>query len=67
MVIIEDKYLKAADLEEGELKTEIAIMLFQQERLSLRKAAELVGVHWLEFMKLLNRREISLHYDESLL
>jgi predicted HTH domain antitoxin len=67
MVIIEEKHLKAADLKEGELKTEIAIMLFQQERLSLRKAAELAGVHWLEFMKLLNRREISLHYDESLL
>jgi predicted HTH domain antitoxin len=67
MVVIEDKYLKASNLQEQELKIEIAVMLFEQERLSLRKAAELAGMHWLDFMKLLNEREISLHYDESLL
>lgn len=67
MVVIEDKYIKAADLEDQELKLEIAMMLFEQERLSLRKAAELAGIHWLEFMKMLNLREIPLHYDESLL
>ena len=67
MVVIEDKYLKASNLQEKELKVEIAVMLFEQERLSLRKAAELAGLHWLDFMKLLNEREISLHYDESLL
>jgi predicted HTH domain antitoxin len=67
MVIIEDKYLKAADMQDNELKIEIAVMLFQQERLSLRKAAGLAGMHWLDFMKLLSRREIPLHYDETML
>ena len=67
MLVIDDMYLKAAGLNELELKLEIAIMLFEQERLSLRKAASLAGIHWLDFMKTLDSRKIALHYDESLL
>jgi len=67
MLVIDDMYLKAAGLNELELKLEIAIMLFEQERLSLRKAASLAGIHWLDFMKILDSRKIALHYDESLL
>lgn len=67
MLIIEDSVLEAAGLSEKEFKIEIAILLFQQERLSLRKAASLSGMHWMDFMKLLDSRNIALHYDESLL
>lgn len=67
MLVIEDMYLKAAGLNELELKLEIAIMLFEQERLSLRKAASLAGIHWLDFMKILDSRKIALHYDETIL
>jgi predicted HTH domain antitoxin len=67
MLVIDDIYLKAAGLNELELKLEIAIMLFEQERLSLRKAASLAGIHWLDFMKTLDSRKIALHYDETLL
>jgi predicted HTH domain antitoxin len=67
MLVIDDIYLKAAGLNELELKLEIAIMLFEQQRLSLRKAASLSGIHWLDFMKVLNSRKIALHYDETLL
>ena len=67
MVLLEDTYLKATGYSEDELKLEVAVMLFAKEKLSLRKAASLAGVHWLEFMKELDRREIALHYDESLL
>lgn len=67
MLVIDDMYLKAAGLNELELKLEIAIMLFEQERLSLRKAASLAGIHWLDFMKTLDSRKIAIHYDETLL
>lgn len=67
MLVIEDIYLKAAGLNELELKLEIAVMLFEQDRLSLRKAAALAGIHWLDFMKVLDSRKIALHYDETLL
>lgn len=52
---------------ETEINIEMAIVLFQEEKLSLRKAAELAGMHWLDFMKLLNSREIPLHYDDTML
>lgn len=67
MIILEDSYLKATGYTEHELKIEIAVMLFAKEKLSLRKAASLAGMHWLEFMKELDKREIALHYDETLL
>ncbi len=67
MIILEDTYITAAGYTEQELKLEIAVMLFEKERLSLRKAASLAAMHWLDFMKELDRRKISIHYDESLL
>ena len=67
MLVIDDIYLKAAGLSEQELKLEIAILLFERERLSLRKAAALAGLHWLDFMKILDDRKINVHYDETLL
>ena len=67
MLVIEDSYLTASGYTGQELKLEIAVMLFEKERLSLRKAAALAGMHWLHFMQELNKRKIALHYDESLL
>jgi predicted HTH domain antitoxin len=65
--VIERLRSKARGFSEGELKLEIAVWLFEKERLSLRKAADLAGMHWLDFMKVLDSRGIALHYDESLL
>ena len=67
MLVLEDSYIKASGYSESELKLEIAVMLFERERLSLRKAADLAGLHWLVFMKELDSRMIALHYDESML
>ncbi len=67
MIILEDSYIEAAGLTESELKLEIAVMLFVKEKLSLRKAASLAAMHWLDFMKELDNRKIALHYDESML
>ncbi len=67
MLILDDNLIKATGYSEEEIKLEIAVMLFEKEKLSLRKAAALANMHWLNFMKELDSREISLHYDESLL
>ena len=67
MFLIEDTYIKASGYTETQLKLEIAVMLFEKEKLSLRKSALLAGMHWLNFMKELDSRQIALHYDESLL
>lgn len=67
MIVLEDLYIKATGYSEAELKLEIAVMLFEKEKLSLRKAAAMLGMHWLDFMKELDKRKIALHYDETLL
>jgi predicted HTH domain antitoxin len=61
-VTISDEILKSARLSEGELKVELAIALFQRDRLTLGQAAQLAGLPQLEFQRLLGGRQIPIHY-----
>lgn len=56
--------LDSARLTVPELKTEVAILLYTQGRLSLGKARELAGIGLWEFRQLLASRHIAPHYDE---
>ena len=60
---IPDDILTAAKITEEELKLEIAILLYQQKKLSIGKARHLAGMHLIEFQKELSRREICINYD----
>jgi predicted HTH domain antitoxin len=62
-VVISDDILQAAGMSEVELKLEIAIMLFQKERISIGKASRLAGMNQIQFQQLLARRGICIHYD----
>ena len=62
-LLISDEILKASGFSEHELLLEIVIMLFQQDKISLGKASELLGMHRLQFQKLLADRDICVHYD----
>lgn len=42
---------------------EIAIALFQQERISLSRASKIAGIELIDFQKLLADRDICVHYD----
>jgi len=42
---------------------EIAIALFQQERISLSRASKIAGMEIMDFQKLLADRDICVHYD----
>ena len=57
-----DDLLQSIKLTEAELKTELAIALFQQERLTLGQAAILAGLPQLGLQRLLASRRIPLHY-----
>ncbi len=57
--------LESARLSADELKTELAIALYAQQRLSIGKARELAGMSLWEFRQLLASRRIPPHYDES--
>lgn len=53
---------QSAELTQAELLREIAILLFQWERVTLGKAAQIAGMHQFEFQKLLASRKIAVHY-----
>ena len=42
---------------------EIALALFQQERVSLSRASKIAGIELMDFQKLLANRGICIHYD----
>jgi len=62
-VEIPDDILLATHLSPADLRVEIAVMLFQKEKLTLGRAAELADMGQLEFQRLLASREIPIHYD----
>ena len=61
-LVISDDIVKASGFSESELLLEIAIMLFQQDKISLGKSSELLGMHRMQFQKLLAERGICVHY-----
>lgn len=62
-VVISDEILHAARMSEAELKQEIAVMLFQKEKLTLGQASRLAGMNQLQFQHLLASRQIPVHYN----
>jgi predicted HTH domain antitoxin len=61
-VTIPDSVLEAARISESELKQEIAVLLFEKDKLTLAQAAKLAEMSRLRFQHLLASRGISLHY-----
>ncbi len=55
--------LSSTGLTEQELKQEIAIMLFQKEKLTLSQASKLAQQDLLQFQYTLASRKIPVHYD----
>ncbi|MGB3200801.1 MAG: UPF0175 family protein [Nodosilinea sp.] len=51
------------ELTETDLRTELAVALFQQERITLGTASHLAGLHQIEFQRLISDRGIGVHYD----
>lgn len=62
-LVISDDLVKASGFSENELLLEIVLMLFQQDKISLGKASELLGLHRMQFQKLISDRGICVHYD----
>jgi predicted HTH domain antitoxin len=61
-VTIPDEVLAAAHISGLELKQELALTLFQQERLTLAQASRLAELDQLAFQGLLAERKIPIHY-----
>lgn len=59
---IPDDVLQTARITPAELRQEIAVLLFAQERLTLGQASSLAGLSQYRFQHLLASREIPIHY-----
>jgi predicted HTH domain antitoxin len=62
-VVLSEETLRAADLTAGELRQELAILLFRQDELTLIQAAKLAAMAPLPFQHLLASRGIGPHYE----
>ena len=60
---IPENVLEATRMSLQEIKLELAITLFQQEKLSFGKARELAGVDFWTLQQILGSRGIHPHYD----
>jgi predicted HTH domain antitoxin len=61
-VVIPDEILQTTRLTAAELIQELAVALFQREKLTLGQASHLAGMNQWQFQQLLASRQIPLHY-----
>jgi predicted HTH domain antitoxin len=61
-IVIPDDIVQSARLTTAELLLELAVALFQREKLTLGQASRLAGMNQWQFQQLLASRDISLHY-----
>ena len=62
-LVIPDEVLHTARMSAAELAQEIAVLLYQKEKLTLGQASRLADMSQLQFQFLLASRQIPVHYD----
>ena len=62
-IIIPDEILQASHLSVEEVKQELAVLLFQKDKITIGQASWLAGMSQLQFQHLLASRKIPAHYD----
>lgn len=62
-VVIPDDILRSTQMSEDELKLEIAIMLYKQQKISSGQARAWTGLTVIEFQHELAKRGLCLNYD----
>lgn len=66
MVIeISDNLLNKAGLTSKDIVLKLAIVLFQEERMTLAQASKLANLHQFQFQKILAQKCIPIHYGEA--
>jgi len=61
-ITIPDRILASTRMTAAEMKQEIAVMLFQKEKLTLGEASRFAEMHRVAFQHLLASRQIPIHY-----
>ncbi len=63
LLVIPDEIANVAKLSQQDLLQELALILYQQNRLTLGQASRLADLYQGDFLDLLASRDISIHYD----
>ncbi|PSR19147.1 hypothetical protein C8255_03565 [filamentous cyanobacterium CCP3] len=61
-VVVPDEILASTRMTAAEMRQEIAVMLFQREKLTLAQASRFAAMHRVAFQHLLASRHIPVHY-----
>lgn len=61
IVEIPDQIFEQSGLSAKEVLLKVAILLFQEEKLTLGQASKMAGLHQFEFQKALAKRQIPVH------
>ena len=62
-VVIPDDILRAAKMTEDELRLEVAILLYKQNKISSGKARAWTGLTVIDFQRELAKRQLCVNYD----
>jgi predicted HTH domain antitoxin len=62
-IVVPDEILTITRMTEAEMRKEIAVILFQKEKLTLAQASRFAGINRIAFQHLLASRQIPVHYD----
>lgn len=62
-LVIPDEILKASSLSEQELLIDLAVYLYDKERLTIGQARRLAGLDLISFQKELAKRDVYIKYD----
>ncbi len=64
MITIDDTNLQLSEEQEKMIRLEIAVILFEKAEYSFYVAAKFAGMNWMDFVRELGKRELSI-FDET--
>ena len=64
-LIIPDEIIKTTRMSTSEIIQELAIVLFQKEKLTLGQASSLAKINQFQFQHILASRQIPIHYNKD--
>jgi len=62
-LVIPGKVLERAEMTPSEFLIEMAVYLYDKEKLSMGQAKDLAGMDLISFQKELSKRDVYIHYD----
>ena len=61
-LVVDDEFVRASGLSEAEMRRELAILLYREDRLSLGQASRLAQLPQARFLEVLSERRVPVHY-----